>query len=116
MPVTCRHPHSQTWKSENQEGYWAQCEICGSYTAVFDDKEEARKALVRMKRLRPSPKSANKVGRPKTLPEDAKLRTFMLCESHIKTLEIYKRHNKLGSRSDALRHWLENGSPKGANA
>jgi len=106
----CGHPKKQidiNW-SEEQEGYWAQCQVCEAHTAVFKEESEALGALKRMKREKPGGSPTEKGGRPKELPADSKLATFMLTPSHKKTLDKYQKKNDLKSRSEALRHLLEN--------
>ncbi len=106
----CRHPDKQVevfW-SDKQSGWWAQCQVCEAYTAAFKDAAEAKSALKRMEREKPGGSPTDKGGRPKELPADAKLSTFMLCPSHKTTLDTYQKRNELKSRSEALRHLLEN--------
>ena len=111
--MRCGHPKKKVeliW-SEKQEGWWAQCSVCQAHTAVFKEENDAWSAMSRMKREKPGGAPTEKGGRPKELPEDAKLSTFMLCLSHKKTLDAYKKKNSLKSRAEALRHLLENLPP-----
>lgn len=106
----CRHPSKQVeiYQSEKQEGVWAQCQVCSAHTAVFGEEQDAVAALKRMKREKPGGSPTDKGGRPKELPDTAKLATFMLCPAHKKTLDKWQKKNELKSRSEALRHLLEN--------
>ena len=106
--MICGHPKNQieeNW-SEKQKGTWLLCSACEAHTAVFKKKGDAYSALKRMQR--PKPQGVREGGRPKELPDGAKLSNFMLGPLHKKTLDIYKKRNKLTSRAAALRHLLEN--------
>ena len=107
--MQCKHPKGkiEVYWSDKQNGWWAQCQVCEAHTAAFGKGAEAKNALKLIKREKPGGAPTDKGGRPKELPENVKLCTFMLCPSHKKTIDKWQKKNELKSRAEGLRHLLE---------